>query len=210
MSKGQVIGYLDNTGNSRGNHLHFSIYPNNSLSYCSAVDPMIYLSTPPVTECDQCGLDINNTAVALYPGIENVLAARFPQGKIKTLCPGGVTCWDYLKQRAQANNFKPVLLLSIWGEETHFSQSSGWDLGCTSADQNNLIDQADCFFGTLANWRRGGFPQCTQEGRTSFCAFMHRYSSSPTACSLAGNPNFYSQVMGFYHEITTDNPSACL
>ena len=60
VTKGQVLGYMGNTGNSTGSHLHLSVYKGNSV-----VDPLPYLEGKPILEEAK---PINNTIYTVKRG----------------------------------------------------------------------------------------------------------------------------------------------
>jgi len=157
--------------------------------------------------CDECQIDLYYTNIDIPPETKEELASQFPNSKIKNSCPDGLDCWDYVIKTAKDNSFNPVLLLAQWGAESHFSQEDAYDLGCTAAPRNNLLEQLDCWENTFADFRAGGDPNC-RDGTTEFCAYIRRWSSDPLPCSLANNSSYFPNVFSFYTQIIPpDSPA---
>jgi hypothetical protein len=173
---------------------------------------------PALADCKGCEIPINNDTSVVVTGLggndaaKNYYSNMIPLAKIKETCTGDLGssgCWDYVITWAKANNWNPVFMLSLWGEESGFSWK-GAALGCVGSTGelvakygSDIVGQLNCFQSEIAR-NCGG--EC-QADNTGFCAFMKCYSGGSPGCTLSNNPNFFPNLYKFYTQmIAPDTP----
>lgn len=82
LKKGDVIGYMGNTGNSKGAHLHFTILENNKV-----VDPYPYLLDESLFIDTEYTKGVYQTLYNMY--VRTGAGTNFPPKKVKDLTPDG-------------------------------------------------------------------------------------------------------------------------
>lgn len=150
--------------------------------------------------------DIHKTDVITEENKANFIA------KYKALFPNSLLEQkiDEVINKSIAANFNPALAISIWGEESHFSNYGttggetniveGNDFGCgvkcSSNRPTNFDESLGCF---VANR-----PSCNNQclSKTNFSEFMECYGPA------AENPNFISNVLVFYRQLVPSGPDA--
>ena len=160
-----------------------------------------------LTTCDKCEIKMDYTDITIDPSIKDTLASEYPGGKIKSACPEGKDCWDYVIDWAKSHGWNPVFILSLWGEESAFSRE-GVALGCLIGSYgDDIVSQLACFEEIVGNC--AGFCGVDSGGDpiTPFCTFMRCYSGG-ASCTLSNNPNFFRNLFYFYSRIIPpDSPA---
>ena len=170
----------------------------------------IFPSPPLVaTACETCEIPLDDTEVMPYSGAFGWAKATYPDqlGALNELTEDN---WNYVIQKSKGNGWNPVVLLAIWGEESHFSTNpaSKSVLGCAPnrPDLYGIRKQLDCFFGEYgrADERKYG----CQDGRTELCALL-RYYAGGGGCSFEApddNRTFFPDVLEKYKYLLGPDP----
>ncbi|MBI2084093.1 MAG: hypothetical protein HYT70_00560 [Candidatus Aenigmarchaeota archaeon] len=159
------------------------------------------ISVAPVTQptapssCDGCTLPIKDTSILPSESARISYCNSRPQS---SACD--TATWNRVVKRAQELGLNPALIVSLWGEESGFSDALvqySAALGCdpyhTVGYDKEIDDQLNCV-SDLVN--KGSYLNC---GGTEFCSFAKWYSAGP-ACTLTNNPNFYGNLAKIYND----------
>ncbi|HEB46268.1 MAG TPA: M23 family metallopeptidase, partial [Candidatus Nealsonbacteria bacterium] len=157
--------------------------------------------------CNECEIDLYFNDFDIPASIKEDLAATYPTIK-NTTCPGGIDCWDYIVNWAQANNWNQALILTMWGEESGFDDDGTpcdiggelcWTLGIVDCPAGRGVPaQLQCFLDIVSNC--SGF---CGEDNTDFCSFMRCWSGG-ASCTLSNNPNFWPNFFPLYISLFPD------
>ena len=94
-----------------------------------------------------------NTSIApVNPqSIRDYANTRWPDNNIDDICPGGITCWDYVIRESAAHGISPAFAITVWREEGGFGgiindrgERARTEFGCGSGNLN-FTQSFNCF-----------------------------------------------------------------
>lgn len=145
---------------------------------------------------------------SIKPSITKEFAdSLFPDSNVLKICPGGITCWDYVIQRSISRGISPAFAISIWWEEGGFggSLSGGGraksEFGCFSGGNISLNMSFSEAFNCFLNFTGTEHPYNASDPQGSFTEWAKWFCGPGAVPVCSNNPNFLKNLKSVYNTV---------